>query len=57
MQIILKTIENNNPLTINNILKTNYQGATGGSIKNKKFYRSNQYVILSIGEKGFLYEE
>ena len=26
-------------------------------IKDNKFIRSNQYVILSIGEKGFVHEE
>ena len=35
----------------------NYQGITGVYIKNNKFHRSNQYVILSIAEKGFIYEE
>lgn len=57
MKIITKTLEKNSSLTIDNILKTNYQGVTGAHIQNKKFYRSNQYVILSIGEKGFAYEE
>ena len=57
IMIILKTIEHQGSLTISNILKTNYRGITGATISNNQFHRSRQYVILSINEKGFIYEE
>ncbi len=57
VMIILKAFEANRSVTTENILKINYDGITGAYIKDKKFHRSNQYVILSIGEKGFVHEE
>lgn len=57
VSIILTTLKKQNKLNTNNILKTNYHGITGAYIHNNQFIRSNQYVILSIGKKGFIYEE
>ena len=57
MMIILKTLKKHGSLTIRNILKTNYSGVTGAYINNGKFYRSSQYIILSIDKEGFVYEE
>ncbi len=57
MMIILKTLEHHDILTINDILNTSFSGITGAIIKDNKFYRSNQYVILSIDENGFIYEQ
>ena len=57
LMIILKSFEKNKSVTTENILKINYDGITGAYIKDNKFIRSNQYVILSIGEKGFVHEE
>ena len=39
------------------VLKINYQGITGISIRNNRFYRSSKFVILSIHDNGFSYEE
>ena len=55
--IILKTLEKQNSVNTSNILKTNYNGITGAYIKDNQFHRSKQYVILSIGDNGFVYEE
>ena len=56
MKIILKTLEKNHFINTKSILGTNFDGITGVRIKNGQFYRSNQYVILSISKKGFVYE-
>ena len=56
MKIILKTLAKNNVINTKTVLETNFHSITGAQIKNGKFYRSNQYVILSVNEKGFVYE-
>jgi ABC-type branched-subunit amino acid transport system substrate-binding protein len=56
MRIIFKTRFLYGSVNANNILKVNYEGATGSYIRNKKFHRSSQYVILSVGKNGFVYE-
>lgn len=55
--IIMEAIERFNSASTNDILKLNYKGITGVTIKDNIFHRSNEYVILSIGKKGFIYEE
>lgn len=57
INIILKTIEQKRAFDLKNLLKTNFEGVTGSSIKNGKFHRSNHYVILSIQKEGFALEE
>lgn len=56
MRIILKTLEKNHVINTKAVLGTDFQGMTGEHIKDGQFYRSNQYVILSISKKGFVYE-
>ncbi|MCA0403910.1 MAG: amino acid ABC transporter substrate-binding protein [Proteobacteria bacterium] len=56
MKILLKTIEKNQLINTAAVLKTNFNGITGAAIKDGEFCRSNQYVILSLSEKGFVYE-
>lgn len=56
MRIILKTLEKNHVINTKAVLETDFHGITGGRIKDGQFYRSNQYVILSISKKGFVYE-
>jgi ABC-type branched-subunit amino acid transport system substrate-binding protein len=57
MKIILKTYEKYNSVNVSDILRLNYHGITGIVIKGNKLYRSNQFVILSISEKGFINEQ
>lgn len=56
MMIILKAIEKSHLVNTQTILDINFYGITGINISNKQFHRSNQYVILSINEQGFVYE-
>ena len=55
MNIIIHTINKFNKVTPENILKINFNGITGVYIKDSKFHRSNNYVILSIESNGFHY--
>lgn len=56
MRIILNTLEKKHIVNTDAVLETNFYGVTGGHIQDGQFHRSNQYVILSISEKGFVYE-
>jgi len=55
--IVLNTLKKHGDVNTNNVLKTDYYGITGASISNNQFHRSNQYVLLSIGTRGFVYEK
>ncbi len=57
MRIILKALDRTGIVNTNSILGTNYVGVTGAYLKNSQFHRSTNYVILSIGNKGYIYEE
>lgn len=57
VSIILKSLEEYNSVNAESIKNTNYHGITGAYTQAHQFHRSNQYVILSIGKNGFVYEE
>jgi ABC-type branched-subunit amino acid transport system substrate-binding protein len=56
-RIILNSIQKYNNVNINNILNINYIGASGIKIKNKIFYRSQEYIILKMTPSGYQYVE
>lgn len=56
MKIILKTLEKKHVINTDAVLKIDFHGISGVEIKDTQFYRSHQYVILSISESGFVYE-
>ncbi len=57
MNIILNSLKKYHFFNTDHILETDYTGVSGAFIKNKKFYRSKQYAILSIEKTGFVYAE
>lgn len=57
IQIIAKALIQNNAINTKNIMKINYRGITGAYLENNKFYRSDEYVILSINKDGYVYEK
>lgn len=57
MSIILNSLEKFGTVNKNSILNINYTGVTGAYIKNRHFYRSTNYVILSVNDHGYIYEK
>jgi hypothetical protein len=57
VKIILEAQSQQGYVNTSSIMQINYKGVTGARISKNKFYRSNQYVIMSIGKNGFVYEE
>jgi ABC-type branched-subunit amino acid transport system substrate-binding protein len=55
--IILNSLEKSGSVNTDNVFHTNYSGITGAYLRNNKFYRSNNYVILSVGKDGYRYEK
>ena len=56
MSIILKSMEKTGILNTNSIFSIDYTGVTGAYLKNHQFYRSSNYVILSVNNDGYAYE-
>ncbi|EHL29709.1 ABC transporter substrate-binding protein [Legionella drancourtii] len=56
MSIILKSLEKTGILNTNSIFSIDYTGVTGAYLKNHQFYRSSNYVILSVNNDGYAYE-
>lgn len=56
-RIILNSIKRYGDANLNNILKSNYVGASGVKIKNGLFYRSPEYIILKVTTSGYQYVE
>jgi len=57
MRIILKAFNKTGSVNTNSILSINYAGVTGAYLNNHQFYRSDNYVILSINNDGYVYEK
>lgn len=57
MQIILKTLNTTGAVNTNNVLSINHTGVTGAFLKKGQFYRSINYIILSINKDGYAYEK
>jgi ABC-type branched-subunit amino acid transport system substrate-binding protein len=57
VSIILKSLDQHHSVTTDSVITTRYNGISGAHIEDAQFRRSNQYVILSIGKNGFVYEE
>lgn len=56
MNIILKTLSETGTINTNSILRINYTGITGAYLKNHHFYRSSNYVILTVKKDGYVHE-
>ena len=56
MNILLKTYATKGAVNAINIYRTNYEGISGAYLENNKFFRSENYVILSVSKDGFKYE-
>ena len=57
MRIILKTLNKTGTVNTDSILSIHYAGVTGAYLKKRQFYRSANYVILSINKDGYAYEK
>ncbi|STY78927.1 periplasmic binding protein-like [Legionella wadsworthii] len=57
MKIILKALNRTGIVNTNSILSTDYIGITGAYLNNGQFYRSTNYVILSVNSNGYAYEK
>lgn len=57
LAIILQTLKKTGSINTENILLNNFNGVSGARIKDGVYYRSDDYVILSVGESGFVYEK
>lgn len=57
MTLILNVLEQKKSINTDQVLETHFNGITGAFIKKKTFHRSNHYIILSMNEKGFVYEQ
>lgn len=55
--IILNSFKELGSVNTNDVFHINYTGITGAYLKNNKFYRSNNYVVLSVGKDGYKYEK
>lgn len=55
--LALKALEERGEINNNSILKVNYDGVTGIRVRNNKFFRSNEYTILSVKPNGYINEE
>lgn len=57
MSIILKALDKTGIVNTNSILGISYSGITGAYLKNYHFYRSTNYVILSVNKDGYAHEK
>jgi ABC-type branched-subunit amino acid transport system substrate-binding protein len=57
MNIILKALAEHGSVNTNSVLNIDYSGVTGAHLKNHKFYRSSDYIILSVSKDGYTHEE
>ena len=57
MSIILKSFHKSGSVDTNSIFPINYNGITGAYLRDNKFHRSTNYVILSVNKDGYAYEQ
>ncbi len=57
VNIILKTFMQTGVIDTDNIYKINHRGITGAYIKNHKFFRSKNYIFLSVSDTGYHFEK
>lgn len=57
MNIILRSFNKMGSVDTGSIFVVNYDGVTGAYLRNNKFYRSTNYIILSVTKDGYAYEQ
>lgn len=56
LNMIFESIKTFNKVDTESLYKITYQGITGARIAHGDFYRSKDYVILSLNPQGYVYE-
>lgn len=57
MNIILKSFNKSGVVDTYSMFPINYDGVTGVYLRDNKFHRSTDYVILSVTKDGYIYEQ
>ena len=55
--ILIRSYDKTGSMSVDSILHNNYHGLTGAHVKNNTFYRSKEFVILSVDKNGYRYEK
>lgn len=56
-KLVFKTFKDKSVVNTDSVLDADYSGITGISIKNKKYHRSIDYVILAVKPTGYKYAQ
>lgn len=56
-RIILQAIKSSGSISLKNIFNVHYNGVTGVKVKNGRFYRSPETIILKVSPNGYQYVE